>query len=83
MLPEKRAGSGAVGSAMMGSTHTYDIRKATEKSGGGGAAASSLIDTGGVELALNPEEVDLMDTDAMQARAEAAIREKQVAYFSL
>ncbi len=28
-------------------------------------------------MALNPEEVDLMDTDAMQARAEAALREKQ------
>ncbi len=33
---------------------------------------------GGVELALNPEEVDLMDTDAMTARAEAALREQQV-----
>lgn len=36
------------------------------------------LDSGGVELALNPEEVDLMDTDAMTVRAEAALREKQV-----
>ena len=36
------------------------------------------MDLGGVELALNPEEVDLMDTDAMQAKAEAALRESQV-----
>ena len=31
----------------------------------------------GVDIALNPEEVDLMDTEAMQARAEAALKEKQ------
>ena len=30
-----------------------------------------------VELALNPEEVDMMDTEAMALRAEAALREQQ------
>ena len=61
-----------VGASMMGSTHTYDLSKA-----GKGGAASAYDGAGGVELALNPEEVDLMDTDAMQARAEAALREQQ------
>lgn len=65
VLPEKK--TDRIGASMMGSTHTYDIRKAT----------SSAIDSGGVDIALNPEEVDLMDSDAMQARAEAALREKQ------
>ena len=40
-------------------------------------SSSALLDGGGVELALNPEEVDLMDTEAMAARAEAALRERQ------
>ncbi len=35
-----------------------------------------------MDIALNPEEVDLMDTDAMQARAEAALREKQARYIT-
>ena len=37
------------------------------------------MESGGVEMALNPEEVDLMDTDAMQARAEAALRAQHAA----
>lgn len=70
VLPEKR--NERIGASMMGSTHTYDI--------GGSAQTSSSSRRGdqtGVELALNPEEVDLMDTDAMAARAEAALREQQ------
>ena len=31
----------------------------------------------GIEMNLNPEDVDLMGTDAMQARAEAALRQQQ------
>ena len=37
------------------------------QAGKGGGAATTYDGAGGVELALNPEEVDLMDTDAMQA----------------
>lgn len=66
ILPEKR--SDRVGGSMMGSTHTYDVRKQPSQ--------PSAFESG-VELALNPEEVDLMDTDAMTARAEAALREQQ------
>ncbi len=73
VLPERRGER--VGAAMMGSTHTYDLAKAG--AAGSGANAPQLGAGGGVELALNPEEVDLMDTDAMQARAEAALRERQ------
>merc|ERR1712008_282339 len=63
VLPEKKADR--IGASMMGSTHTYDVPAA-----GGGARR---IDPGGVEMALNPDEVDLMDTEAMQAKAEAAL----------
>lgn len=75
VIPEKR--NDRIGTSMMGSTHTYDISKGTQPSGGGSGRAPGFMDSGGVELALNPEEVELMDTDAMQARAEAALREKQ------
>merc|ERR1712141_320760 len=67
VLPEKKADR--IGAGMMGSTHTYDVPSA--------APSGRRLDTGGVEMALNPDEVDLMDTDAMQAKAEAALREQQ------
>ena len=43
---------------MMGSTHTYDLPGATP--------AGKRLDPGAVEMALNPEEVDMMDSDALQ-----------------
>ena len=71
---------------MMGSTHTYDLGKRCVKSinenrflsvlcfsrqgGKGGREAA-------VELALNPEEIDMMDTETMALRAEQALREQQ------
>jgi len=65
VIPEKK--NDRIGNSMMGSAHTYDLGKRTGK--GGREAA--------VELALNPEEVDMMDTEAMALRAEAALREQQ------
>lgn len=67
ILPERKKDN--VGAGMMGSTHTYDLPGAT--------GSKSRLDTGAVEMALNPDEVDMIDSDAMQARAEAALREKQ------
>ncbi len=63
ILPERQ--NQRIGAGMMGSTHTYDL------------PSSKRLDTGAVEMALNPDEVDLIDSDAMQAKAEAALREKQ------
>ena len=65
IIAEKR--NERVGASMMGSTHTYDLGKRTGK--GGKEAA--------VELALNPEDLDNMDTETMALRAEAALREQQ------
>merc|ERR1712126_365079 len=65
VIPEKR--NDRIGNSMMGSTHTYDLGKRTGK--GGREAA--------VELALNPEEIDNMDSETMAFRAEAALREQQ------
>jgi splicing factor 3B subunit 2 len=82
ILPERH--NERIGAAMMGSAHTYDIPPPPPMGRGGPGrpplppSAPGGMDLGGVELALNPEEVDLMDTDAMQARAEAALRENQV-----
>ena len=87
ILPERH--NERIGAAMMGSAHTYDIPPLPPMGRGGPGrpplppSAPSGMDIGGVELALNPEEVDLMDTDAMQARAEAALRENQVKYHIL
>merc|ERR1719447_2663210 len=53
---------------MMGSTHTYDIKRATGTKG--------RADTQ-VEMALNPEEIENMDSETMAIRAEAALREQQ------
>jgi len=68
VLPEKRT---TVGGAMMGSAHVYDI-------GAAGAAkpAPQRTDRGDVEVALNPEELDL-DPAEMAARYEQGVREKQ------
>jgi len=56
-----------VGAAMMGSTHTYDLGKKVTK---------GREDTR-VEMALNPEEIENMDSETMAIRAEAALREQQ------
>ena len=55
----------------MGSTHTYDV-----KSGARGAAAAAGAKEKGaaVEMALNPEDIDDMDSETMALRAEAALR---------
>merc|ERR1719195_2130540 len=66
VIPERR--NERVGASMMGSTHTYDLGK--RQGGKGGREAA-------VELALNPEEIDMMDTETMALRAEAALREQQ------
>lgn len=76
VLPEKRVER--VGAAMMGSTHIYDMTNtatppvAVTPSGGRGVGGS-----GTVELALDPSELDLVDTDAMAVRYEQQIREQQ------
>ena len=40
VLPERRAAGGAVGGAMMGSTHTYDVKKASQAMSGGTQSVS-------------------------------------------
>jgi len=79
VLPEKRMDR--VGGAMMASTHIYDMTGAAgpppvvtapTRRGPGGPEGS-----GTVELALDPSELDLVDTDAMAVRYEQQIREQQ------
>lgn len=66
VLPEKKSG---VAGAMMGSTHVYDMAAAGKKAG-------ERVTVEGIEVALNPEELDL-DTAAMQAKYEQTVREQQ------
>lgn len=66
VLQEKRVDK--IAGSMMASTHMYEIPAA------GGPPAKR---TGTVELALDPSELDLVDTDAMAARYEQQIREQQ------
>ncbi|XP_052697192.1 splicing factor 3B subunit 2-like [Crassostrea angulata] len=66
ILPEKKA---AVGGAMMGSAHVYDTTAVT-------ASKKDKPGTEGIEVALNPEELDL-DSAAMQAKYDQTMREKQ------
>lgn len=76
VLPEKR--NERIGAAMMASTHVYDM------TGGPGAAppqatsrrVGNIEREGMVELALNPDELDL-DNEAMAQRYEQQMREQQ------
>ncbi|XP_026462141.1 splicing factor 3B subunit 2-like [Ctenocephalides felis] len=80
VLPERR--TDRIGSAMMGSTHVYDM------TGAGGAQPPSVIASkrggiqnvsekeGAIELALDPSELD-MDNDAMAMRYEQQLKEQQ------
>ncbi|XP_064480606.1 splicing factor 3B subunit 2-like isoform X2 [Ornithodoros turicata] len=72
VLPEKKAER--VGAAMMGSTHIYDMSAALTK--GAKVAGSVSERPGGVEIALDPSELE-MDQAAMAARYEQTLREQQ------
>jgi splicing factor 3B subunit 2 len=59
---------------MMASTHVYDLTGAKDKSRSGTVGGK---DSSTVELALDPSELDLVDTAAMEARYEQTLKEKQ------
>ncbi|XP_067380916.1 splicing factor 3B subunit 2 isoform X1 [Channa argus] len=69
VLPERR--TGAVGAAMMASTHIYDMSTAVPSRKAGGGQESQ-----GVEVALAPEELEL-DPMAMTQKYEEHVREQQ------
>ncbi|KAL4237418.1 Splicing factor 3B subunit 2 [Mactra antiquata] len=71
VIPEKKTN---VGGAMMGSAHIYDVP--TNLPGGGAKKPGEKVSTEGIEVALNPEELDL-DTAAMQAKYDQTLREQQ------
>jgi len=56
----------------MASTHVYDLGVAKEKS-----KPYGIKDSSAVELALDPSELDMVDTAAMEARYEQTLKEKQ------
>ncbi len=68
VLPEKK--NERVGASMMASTHVYDIATAQQ------ASRRNADREGMVELALNPDELD-MDNDAIAQRYEQQLREQQ------
>lgn len=73
VLPEKR--NDRIASAMMASTHVYDMTTVGSKAPHGMAATGHRAE-GTVELALDPSELDL-DNDAMAQRYEQQMREQQ------
>ncbi|XP_067001298.1 splicing factor 3B subunit 2 [Anabrus simplex] len=75
VLPEKRVDR--VGNAMMASTHIYDMTGAGAPPPGVAPPRRGPEGPGTVELALDPSELDLVDTDAMAVRYEQQIREQQ------
>lgn len=77
VLPEKRVER--IGGAMMASTHIYEMNPTAPPSTGN-APLPPRRGIGGpamVEVALDPSELDLVDTDAMAVRYEQQIREQQ------
>uniref|UniRef100_A0A8B9GYW7 PSP proline-rich domain-containing protein n=1 Tax=Astyanax mexicanus TaxID=7994 RepID=A0A8B9GYW7_ASTMX len=73
VLPERR--TGPVGSAMMASTHIYDISAVSLRAKVGGVSGLGG-DSQGVEVALAPEELEL-DPMAMTQKYEEHVREQQ------
>ncbi|KAK6622383.1 Splicing factor 3B subunit 2 [Polyplax serrata] len=76
VLHEKRVER--IGGSMMASTHIYEMNPTVPSSANAplpprrGAGGSAMV-----ELALDPSELDLVDTDAMAVRYEQQIREQQ------
>ncbi|KAH3853443.1 splicing factor 3B subunit 2-like isoform X2 [Dreissena polymorpha] len=70
VIPEKKT---TVGGAMMGSAHIYDISGVP---GGPPRKPGEKVSSEGIEVALNPEELDL-DTAAMQAKYDQTLKEQQ------
>lgn len=80
VLPEKRVDR--VSGSMMASTHIYDMSNTSAPREGvpivqprGRVQLPGMSDQA-VELALDPSELDLVDTEAMKARYEQQIREQ-------
>lgn len=76
VLPEKRVEK--IAGAMMASTHIYEVNPTNPATGN--VPLPPRRGVGGpamVELALDPSELDLVDTDAMAVRYEQQIREQQ------
>ncbi|XP_026494329.1 splicing factor 3B subunit 2 [Vanessa tameamea] len=75
VLPERRVGLTA---GMMASTHVYDINAANPgkraAAGAAGTGASSEAGAGGVEVTLDPSELEL-EPEAVAARYERHLRE--------
>jgi splicing factor 3B subunit 2 len=75
VIPEKR--NDRIGGAMMASTHVYDMTTATGAQPPQAAKRTTVVEREGmVELALNPDELD-MDNEAMAQRYEQQMREQQ------
>ena len=86
VLPEKRADR--MGQAMMGSAHVYDIGATTTTQKSKFLFPIScptcialivivITGSGGVELSLDPSELERLDSDSMAARYEQTLREQQ------
>jgi len=76
VIPQKEAA--IQGRAMMGSSHVYDMNQARRVAA---AAPSNDVPTGGVEVALLPEELqggDIMDKDMISAKYDQQVRNQQV-----
>jgi splicing factor 3B subunit 2 len=75
VIPEKR--NDRIGGAMMASTHVYDMTTATGALPPQATRRTGNVEREGmVELALNPDELD-MDNEAMAQRYEQQMREQQ------
>lgn len=76
VLPEKK--NERIGGSMMASTHVYDIAGSAALAQASRRPTGSHVEREGmVELALNPEELDDMDNEAMAQRYEQQMKEQQ------
>ncbi|XP_048486036.1 splicing factor 3B subunit 2 isoform X4 [Plutella xylostella] len=75
VLPERRVG---LAPGLMASTHVYDINAANPGKRSTAAAGAVSADGGGVEVALDPSELEL-EPEAVAARYERQMREQRPA----
>ncbi|VDP20180.1 unnamed protein product [Soboliphyme baturini] len=73
VLPEKKTEK--IGLQMMASTHVYDLSAAQP---GVSGKKEGKVTEGGVEVSLNPDELDLADASGLQQKYEEGLRQQQL-----
>lgn len=76
VLPEKRFDR--ISGQMMASTHGYDLATAAAAASGSGVKKDHKEGAGGVDVSLNPEELDLGDANILGQKYEEGLKQQHL-----